>query len=520
MTDVNSRLHTLERDLNTMRRRLRWGLPCTFAGGIALATLMGSSMTATEHIRAKRVDVVGDDGRTVLALSTDANGGRVDLWTPAGHNVARLSANTNGGDLAMWANDGTTHAGLWATTTGGAMALWQADGQRLARVDAKGMQMHGDVHVRGDNGTIALVADAGRVSATHANITSSLDHAGVRIDDNATLTATALTLGTDGHTMAVSPDGLQAGASELTFSDAGPALSHKGVRMAVIDDGVQVTHGSATLMQARSSDGLTTLAVHEGDAVASLSVMAGEAAVRTAVDGVGAGVMQVDAGGARTDLVGSDDAVTLAAHRDEPLLVAGGGGLTLMADGPSGAIRLGAGEAGGIRLVAGTDGSVPAVEVLDRAGLRVAAMSMEAAGAGAFVAGYGGTPTAIMRGRSIGGRLDLRGEHGTVLVRSGAGPMAALLGPDGRTQAMLAGTGTGGVLNLMDTQGMPVVLTGASAEGRGGAAAFRNADGDVVVTAGAGPDADGRVRVVNPGDNRASTLAPPTAGAVHAGAME
>ena len=147
-------------------------------------------------------------------------------------------------------------------------------------------------------------------------------------------------------------------------------------------------------------------------------------------------------------------------------------------------------------------------------------MSMEAAGAGAIVAGHGGTPTAVLRGRSGGGRLDLRGELGTVLLRSGSGPMAALLGPDGRTAAMLAGTGTGGVLNLMDTQGLPVVLTGASAEGRGGAAAFRNADGATVVTAGAGPGASGRVKVVDPDDQASSTLAPPRAGTVHAGSRD
>jgi hypothetical protein len=98
--------------------------------------------------------------------------------------------------------------------------------------------------------------------------------------------------------------------------------------------------------------------------------------------------------------------------------------------------------------------------------------------------------------------------------------MTALLGPDGRTMAMLAGTGTGGVLNLMDTTGMPVVLTGASAEGHGGATAFRNSDGQVVVTAGAGPNADGRVRVIDPKDNMSSTLAAPRAGTVHAGALE
>ena len=61
-----------------------------------------------------------------------------------------------------------------------------------------------------------------------------------------------------------------------------------------------------------------------------------------------------------------------------------------------------------ITMVAGTDGSVPAVEVLDAAGLRAAALSMEASGAGALVAGHGGGCGEIpVPGREkVGGRVN------------------------------------------------------------------------------------------------------------------
>ena len=76
--------------------------------GIGVALLMGSSMTASERVRTKRIDIVGDDGRTMLALSTDAHGGRLDVWTPQGRNIMRLAGNEHGGDLAVWSNDGIT----------------------------------------------------------------------------------------------------------------------------------------------------------------------------------------------------------------------------------------------------------------------------------------------------------------------------------------------------------------------------------------------------------------------------
>ena len=493
--NLNERIAALEHDARANRRRLAMGLPATFLAGIGVALLMGSSMTASERVRTKRIDIVGDDGRTMLALSTDAHGGRLDVWTPQGRNIMRLAGNEHGGDLAVWSNDGITNAGLWAAADGGAMALWEGSGARLAHLSSSGMQVAGDVAV-GDG--ITLVADSGHIVSSLGESTASLRHDGLRIGESVALDNAGLLLKDTTSRMHLAPTGLHAPTGTLAFGQAGPQLTAGDGALQVHATGMTLYQGDLAVLGADSLDGTASLVL-----AAAGSDLA----------------MTVDAQGARTQLRGPEDVVTLAAHAQEPLLAADGGGLTLMASGSSGAIELGQGEAGRIRMVAGTDGSVPAVEVLDAAGLRAAALSMEASGAGALVAGHGGTPTAIMRGRSAGGRLDLRGELGTVLVRSGSGPMAALLGPDGRTQAMLAGTGTGGVLNLMDLQGMPVVLTGASAEGRGGAAAFRNAQGEVVVTAGAGPQADGRVRVVDPSDNQSSTLTPPRSPVVHAGAM-
>jgi hypothetical protein len=312
--------------------------------------------------------------------------------------------------------------------------------------------------------------------------------------------------------------GIRTMDAAMRFTDDGIALGVNDTALVLGNGTLDFEHAGKRVVHAGAMDGHTSLVLAGETSGVRFDVTPDEAVMSATVAGEGTASLRVDTGGARTTLVGDSDTVTLASHKDEPLLTAGSGGLAMFANGGSGAIELGTGEAGSIRLVAGTDGSVPAIEILDRAGLRAAAMSMEAAGSGAFVAGHGGTPTAVLRGRSLGGRLDLRGEQGTVLIRSGSGPMAALLGPDGRTVAMLAGTGTGGVLNLMDTQGMPVVLTGASAEGQGGAASFRNANGDTVVTAGAGPTASGRVQVLDPTDQQSSTLAPPRAGTVHAGA--
>lgn len=511
MTDLNTRMTALERTAAQYRRRLAVGLPATFLAGVGVAMLMGTSMTATERIRVKHLEIVGDDGRTMLALGTDANGGRVDLWTPNGANIMRLAGNAHGGDLAVWSTNGITNAGLWASSDGGELAVWQGDGARLVHVDTTGMKVRGHMRIDNAEGTVGLDLDG-----TQGVLAAS----SVLIADTVVLSQLGLEVSNEERSATFSHNGIASSDSALTFTNEGVRLTMQHTNLLLGVGLMHLDHADTEIFHADSMDGHVSLQLAGETSGISFDLTADEAVITTTVAGQGSASMRVDDGGARTTLIGPEDIVTLAAHVNEPLLASDGGGLTIMASGGSGAIELGHGEAGSIRLVAGTDGSVPAVEILDRAGLRAAAMSMEAAGAGAFVAGYGGTPTAIMRGRSGGGRLDLRGELGTVLIRAGSGPMTALLGPDGRTMAMLAGTGTGGVLNLMDTTGMPVVLTGASAEGHGGATAFRNSDGQVVVTAGAGPNADGRVRVIDPKDNMSSTLAAPRAGTVHAGALE
>ncbi len=526
MHNINERLAHLERAAHRTRRRLLVGLPATFFAGIGLAVLMGASVTATDHLRTKRVDIVNAEGRTVLALGADSMGGRLDLWTPQGGNILRLAGNDHGGDVAVWSNNGTTNAGLWATNEGGELALWHADGTALANVETNGLTIRGDVHVQnaqGDN-SLRLSGEFGSLTARHDGHVSALTAKGVLVSTNVLLNENGLTVADAGQSIfdndhtSYSNSAITSMHAQMDFSNEGIALGTNDTALLLGDGSFHIEHADTQVLHASTMDGHTSLLLAGDTSGIRFDVAPDEAVVSATVAGEGTAALRVDAGGARTTLTGDGDIVTLASHRDEPLLGAGSGGLTMFASGGSGAIELGTGEAGSVRLVAGSDGSVPAVEILDRAGLRAAAMSMEAAGAGAFVAGHGGTPTAVMRGRSLGGRLDLRGENGTVLIRSGSGPMTALLGPDGRTMAMLAGTGTGGVLNLMDTQGMPVVLTGASAEGQGGAAAYRNADGATVVTAGAGHTAGGRVQVVDPTDNKSSTLAPPRAGTVNAGA--
>ncbi|MCH2136713.1 MAG: hypothetical protein MK101_09045 [Phycisphaerales bacterium] len=522
MTNLAQRIERLEAANARSRRRLALALPATFLSGAGLAVLMGASVTATDHVRTKQVDIIDDDGRTVLALKADARGGRLDLWSSEGHNLMRLGGNDHGGDVALWSRNGTTSAGFWATDSGGALALWNPQGDRLAHVSDSGATFHRTLRVDQHTGDSGLT-----LSATDASISGGTG------TDAFTLGSGALTIGDDKMVMltngklvfngetrqaSFSPAGIGTGTGAIRFADGGFSMESGRSRLLVHDQRLRFEHADATLLQSEAMDGHIALQVGGSTSAIRLETTPQEASMSAVVDGHGVAAMRVDDGGAHTSLHGDDQVVTLAARSNTPLLGTDDGGLTMHASKGAGAIELGQGEAGRIRLVAGTDGSVPAIELLDAAGLRAAAMSMEAAGSGAIIAGHGGTPTAIIRGRSGGGRLDLRGELGTVLMRAGNGPMAAVLGPNGHTQAMLAGTGAGGVLNLMDINGMPVVLTGASAEGRGGAAAFRNGEGATVVRAGSGPGERGQVQVVNPADQRSSTLAPPVAPVVNAGA--
>ena len=146
------RLEILERELDRRQRQVtryrRW-LGATGALAIAGVGLFGAqpapSPNVPEVLRAKRFEVIDDNGRLVLAASATPQGGQLDLWNNTGDNLLRAGCNRFGGDLAVWNTEGSNVFGAFATEEGGESALWNAAGVRVLRT-----------HAGADGGTIDI----------------------------------------------------------------------------------------------------------------------------------------------------------------------------------------------------------------------------------------------------------------------------------------------------------------------------------------------------------------------------
>ncbi len=115
---ITRRLDRLEAELRRSQRRAgRYRDLCIAlaAAGVVAALLAAARQDVADLLRIKRLEVVDNEGRLVLAASAGANGGQLDLWSPAGTNVLRASANEHGGDLAIWNNGGTNDFAVLAT---------------------------------------------------------------------------------------------------------------------------------------------------------------------------------------------------------------------------------------------------------------------------------------------------------------------------------------------------------------------------------------------------------------------
>ena len=138
---LEQRIGILEKQLADQKRLARIGR--AFMAVLVLSSLgfftiaANSEFLAPDLIKAKRFEVISDDGRLVLALSAGKNGGQLDLWGATGKNVLRAWSNESGGDLAIWNNEAKNVFGAYATETGSETTLFNADGDMVYRVKSE-----------------------------------------------------------------------------------------------------------------------------------------------------------------------------------------------------------------------------------------------------------------------------------------------------------------------------------------------------------------------------------------------
>ncbi len=74
-------------------RQLRWmnyGMAAVIAAGTLLAA--GALQQASPLVKAKRIEIVADTGKTVLALGSDPAGGKLELFNASGEKVTMLES--------------------------------------------------------------------------------------------------------------------------------------------------------------------------------------------------------------------------------------------------------------------------------------------------------------------------------------------------------------------------------------------------------------------------------------------
>jgi len=134
MTD---RFFKLEQELDSMKRSIRrWRvttLLLVLGAGLLAADAVGP--TIIDHLVVRKLDVISDDGQSVLSLAQTETGGQIDLYAGDGTNLLRLGTNESGGDMAVWNRTGTNMAGIWSTENGGTFNLWDAEGAKTLDIE-------------------------------------------------------------------------------------------------------------------------------------------------------------------------------------------------------------------------------------------------------------------------------------------------------------------------------------------------------------------------------------------------
>lgn len=126
--------------LATQVRRLRWmnyGMAVVIAAGVMLAA--GALQQASPLVKAKRIEIVADDGKTVLTLGSDFAGGLVELFNASGGKVAVLESSSpfaGRGMLATYNGRGQALVTLAATRDGEGVLSTYNNGKELLRLGA------------------------------------------------------------------------------------------------------------------------------------------------------------------------------------------------------------------------------------------------------------------------------------------------------------------------------------------------------------------------------------------------
>ena len=128
---LEQRMKRLERQ----NRHLRWGFVAA-AVLVVISLMMGQATPSgvPELLRAKTIEIIGDEGQVFVRLGQVSDHGHVWTYNPHGREVLALTATVDGdGMLCTFNAEGQRLIQLAATESGrGTIVAYGSDGQRKA----------------------------------------------------------------------------------------------------------------------------------------------------------------------------------------------------------------------------------------------------------------------------------------------------------------------------------------------------------------------------------------------------
>ena len=129
MNTTEQRMQKLEKQV---RRQRRWNI------ALGVLVVVGGMMAAKgiqevpDVIRAKKIQVVDDDGKVLVGMAGDKHGGVLAVANGSEQEVAVLAAESNGGNLLLLNNDKVPQVILSMTKNGGGIDIMNSLGKKSA----------------------------------------------------------------------------------------------------------------------------------------------------------------------------------------------------------------------------------------------------------------------------------------------------------------------------------------------------------------------------------------------------
>jgi hypothetical protein len=148
----------LEERINALERHVRRQRRIGAVAGLCVVAAWTRALTTNEVydvLKAKKIEVIGADGKVVVGLAAWDHGGAVWTYNNDGVAVAAMLAGEEGGGFVAYNNEAETLAGLAAFSSGGKVEVYNPDGQSVAEMMAH--EGGGVVKTGNDDGQMAAV---------------------------------------------------------------------------------------------------------------------------------------------------------------------------------------------------------------------------------------------------------------------------------------------------------------------------------------------------------------------------